>query len=165
MAGREQAEADEPTILTKMSNKTLGCNPGECVVRGGDVSIARYIGVARGIKKTTGNDGEDTYALVGNFEGINLQNGRRFVSGILYMPGGIQELVLGPLDDLIAGTADVPADPNGQIMFGYDIAAYPAANKSGYSYKAIDLASAHKADPLAALKAKLADKLALLPAK
>lgn len=155
---KDQIADDEISIVTKMSIKTLGCNPGEAKVRGGDVPVARFMGMARGIKETTGNNGDPTYALTGAFEGINLQNGRKFRSAVLYLPGGIQELILQPLDDALSGTAQAPADPTASLSFAFDIYSFPATNPAGYSYRAVDLVIAGRADPLADLKSQIANK-------
>lgn len=164
MADKVNATApdDANEILTKMSLATLRAFPGKCKEmndgEGGDYPCVRIYGTARGIKQTVGKNGDATYALTGAFRGINIANGKSYVSAILYLPGGVQELILGPLDDALAGSEDTPADPNASIQFAFDIISFPAPNPIGYSYKARDLAPTSRVDPLAEMTAMLEAK-------
>lgn len=148
------------SILTKMSVSTMGCKPKVASTEEREIALARIAGRASGIKTTEGRGGDATYALTGAFRGKNLQNGLEFQAAVLYLPGGIQELILGPLDDALAGSEDGTrkADPNASVDFAFDIIAFPAANPIGYSYRAIDLVPAARVDPLADLMAQVGQR-------
>lgn len=147
-------------ILPKMSVKTLGANPKKAAA--GDnlrIPLIRVLGVASGIKAATDARGDPVFGLTGQFEGTNIETGETAQSGVLYLPGGIQELLQGPLETAIAD------DKNARIQFAYDIFAVSASNPAGYSFEAENLIEVEREDPFAAMRAELATKsLPKLPA-
>jgi hypothetical protein len=162
----------DPVSISKLSIKTMGCKPGSAKVEDKVMPMCRVMGVARGIKVAPGQDGDATYGLTGTFSGINLVTLQEYISSVCYLPGGIHETVLQPLDELLGGVPArgdqpaIPADPTGELSFAYDIFAAPDTNKAGYHYEARDLVATSRADPFAALKTALAEKpLPSLPAK
>lgn len=166
MATKQTGDAAPKTadvkLLTKMSISTMRCNPSACKTvgkegEGGEVPLARLVGKAGGIVEKVGKNGDAVYGLTGTFRGINLQNGKVFTSAVLYLPGGVQEMILLPLDNALTGTEENPGDPTSSIEFGFDVFSYPAANPIGYSYSARDLFPAKRIDPLAALMSALED--------
>lgn len=151
MAKAEDTIIDK-AILSKLTIATMGCNSGQAKVDQKEVPVARFVGRARGIKEAKGKDGEAVFALSGSFEGTNLQNGRTFASGTLYLPGGVQDLILASLD------AALDADATASLDFAFDVYSFPAPNAAGYSYRTIDLFPATRVDPLAELKSALEAK-------
>lgn len=149
--------------LTKMSVKTLKCKPAKAGTNADNrrILLCRIRGNATGIKSAIGNDGTTVYGLTGFFEGVNAESGEKFQSGVCFLPGGIQELILEPLDKALNDAA--AAAPS--IIFAFDIFAEPATNKAGYGYSAVNLIPATGANPLAALDEAMASaKIAALPA-
>lgn len=153
--------ARDVSVLTKMSISTMKCQPVQAKLLERDVPLARIMGAARGIKVTEGKGGDATYALTGNFFGRNIQSGEDYQSAVLYLPGGVQELILGPLDDALSGTPGQPADPNAVVTFAFDIYSFPAPNPAGYSYRAVDIAAAKRINPIQGLMDEISATRAL----
>lgn len=148
------AQVASENVLTKLSLKTMGCTPQSAAVEKKPVPMGRIIGVARGIKEAIGNDGDTVYGLTGNFKGTNIKTGVEYTSGVCYLPGGIQEMVLDPLDAMLAE----PDAKGSSLNFAFDIFATPADNKAGYSYTAVNLAPATRTDPFAEVMAAIEGK-------
>lgn len=140
---------ESQNVLTKMSVKTLKCTPALAGIEKRQVPMARIIGTARGIKEAVGNDGSAVFGMTGNFHGVNIATGFEAVSGVLYLPGGIAEMVLEPLD------AALDKDKTSSISFAFDIFAEPSDNKAGYSYSAQNLMAATQIDPFAEIKSAI----------
>jgi len=155
-------------ILTKMSLATLGANPSRVKeMKDGkpvhsSIDLVRIYGVASSLVfKTDPKTGDIQVAVAGNFEAVNLENRETYRAGILWLPGGIQELLINSVD---TGQVDGNGKPIYQdVKFGFTIAAVPASNPIGYSYTAEQLIDAQQNDPLAELRASLPE-LAALPA-
>lgn len=148
------AQPDANGIVSKLSNATLGCDP--LVVKdkgkGTKAPMYRVLGRATGIKEAKDTNGEVIYGLTGTFQGTNLVTGQTMRSGVAYLPPGIHETILEPLDRELA------ADTTGAgvaIEFAFDIFAVAAPNKSGYSYEAVDLIPAQRKDPFEDMKKAL----------
>ncbi len=148
-------------MLTKMSVKTIKCKPKMAAadLDNKQLWIARFTGIARGIKEAIGNDGDTVYGLTGNFKGRNIETGDEFTSGVLYLPSGIQESYLEQLDTLLQ------KDKNSSLILGLDVYAEPSASKAGYGYSARQLIQG-EADPFAEVNALLsaAKDIPALPA-
>lgn len=154
-------------ILTKMSLATLGANPSrvknEKDAKGAPVTsldLVRIYGIASSLVfKTDPKTGDIQVAVAGNFEGVNLQSGEVYRAGVLWLPGGIQELLINSVD---TGAKDGNGKPVYQdVKFGFTIAAVPASNPIGYSYTAEQLIDAQQNDPLAELRSSLPEMPAL----
>jgi len=147
-------------ILTKMSIATIGANPSvvktEEFVKSGASShpIARIYGIATGLVfKVDPKTGDVQTAVSGNFEAANLATGEVFRAGVLWLPSGIQELLINAVD---TGAVDANGKPvYNDVKFGFQINAHPAKNPIGYSYSAEQLIDATQNDPLADLRAEL----------
>jgi len=142
------------TILPKMSIKTLGANGAVVLVTKTKTPLVRIKGIARGIKVANGNDGSPVFGMTGQFIGLNIADGTEFESGVLYLPGGINEMFLSPLE------AALNEDKSATIKFALDLFAVPATNKAGYSFEAASLIAATNVDPFAEMSAE-ADKTAI----
>jgi len=148
------AQPDANGIVSKLSNATLGCDP--LIVKGKAAGtkapMYRIMGRATGIKEAKDTNGEVIYGLTGSFEGTNLVTGQVMRSGVAYLPPGIHEMILEPLDKEIAaaGAGEAVA-----LEFAFDVFAVAAPNKSGYSYSAIDLIPATRKDPFDDMRAAL----------
>ena len=117
-----------PEFVTKLTLKTMGCNPARAAAAKSKVALARIYGVATGVKIKTDTKGDTFEAITGTFEGVNLETGEIFRSGLLFLPGGIHE------------TLTVHAREDGAaVRFGLEIFAIPATNPIGYSYSAKSL--------------------------
>jgi len=147
-------------ILTKMSLATLGANPsrvkeqkdGKAVHS--SLDLVRIYGIASGLVfKTDPKTGDIQVAVSGNFEAVNLENNETYRAGVLWLPSGIQELLINSVD---TGEKDGNGKPVYQdVKFGFTIAAVPASNPIGYSYTAEQLIDAQQNDPLAELRTSL----------
>jgi hypothetical protein len=109
--------------LTKMSVNTI-CGKRSmgkiCVILG---------------KATGANQGEDANghvwsALLGTFQGTNLQTGETFRSGKLFLPSGIHEPIEAAVGQLKEG---------GSVNFAIEFRRVEAENPIGYSYQAVNL--------------------------
>lgn len=148
---------DEKNIVAKLSVKEIGCNPKVASAKEeGDktaVILCRIFGVATGLKsKEDTVRGGVTTAIIGEFEGVNLQegntnHGKTFRSGKLYLPAGIQEMVE-------SAVSQVEKD-GGSVEFALEIRAVRATNPIGYSYQAVPLIKPRENDALSALRASI----------
>ncbi len=142
------------TILPKMSIKTLGANGAIVLVTKAKTPLCRIKGIARGIKVANGNDGTPVFGMTGQFIGLNIATGEVFDSGVIYLPAGINEMFLTPLEAALA------EDAKASVRFALDLFAVPSTNKAGYSFEAASLIEASTIDPFAEMSAE-ADKVEL----
>lgn len=164
-------------VLGKLTIATMGCKAKLAASDANNIKtpLARIMGVARNLKAAIDTNGEPVFGLTGQFLGINvaqsLDAGKgdkpedygQYTSGVLYLPGGIQELIQSPLEALL-NDKDKEVANSAAIEFALDLFAVPATNKSKYSFTATLLGDARKADPFAAIKAQVGDaKLPALP--
>lgn len=151
------AQPNENGIVSKLTAATLGCKP-EIVkdkAKGTRAPLYRIMGRATGIKETKDVNGEVIYGLTGSFEGTNLVTGETMRSGVAFLPPGIHEMILEPLDHALAEAVQGQAV---ELQFGFDIFTVASPNKAGYSYAATDLFPTKRVDPFEEMKAELADK-------
>ncbi len=136
-------------IVSKLSMKTIRVNPAKFATDSG-APIALVYGQLTGIKDVVDKVRGDVYhALLGSFEGQNLETGERFRSGVLYLPAGIHDM-------LSASVAKLPEDDDSAyVEFGLEIRAVKAKNPAGYSYEAKSLLKPKASDPLEQLRALL----------
>lgn len=144
-------------LIAKMSVKGVGCyakaitavkpQPGVIVP---PLDLCDIYGVAAGIKTGESANGDFWSALVGEFEGRNLDDPKMedpfFRSGKLFLPGGIHEAIEEPLK------AAEDRGEKASIKFAFRISVVQAENPQGYAYQARPLFAVHKDDPLAALR-------------
>lgn len=148
--------AAAPEMVTKLTLKTMGLDGSLAKALKQKVALARVIGIARNIKSAVGNNGDPVFGLTGQFEGTNLHDKKVFKSAVCYLPSGLLELVMDPLEAILNGD-DRTAKAQG-ISFAMDIFAVPDGNKSGYTFTAEIVGDAVQADPLAVLKESLTSK-------
>lgn len=139
-------------IIAKLSVKTMGCNPA--LGKEGRVHIARIFGVANGIKIAKGTNGDILYGVTGDFRGQRPDKpGETWQSGVLYLPAGINELVLNAVDTGEVDKNDKPV--YAEIQFAFDVFSKPASNPAGYQYEATPIVDAKETDKMAELAAAL----------
>ena len=148
------ADQAETTFLPKLTVATLGTVPARAKAEKKRVHLARIIGVATGTKLKTDQAGEPIVAVIGQFEGTNVETGQVAQSATLYLPGGIQEV--------IEAAVDSREDKNAAVPFALDIFAKPDNNKAGYTYDVEFIQKpAGRVDPLEALRNATAEAKAL----
>jgi hypothetical protein len=153
----------EQLIITKMSVKGIGCRPGTCEPNK-PAELCNIFGYARGIitgkmlEKKDGTVADAWEALEGDFMATNLQDGKVYRSGKLFLPGGIHSLIAS------AVKTDKP-DVFNTVKFGLAIQSVVASNPIGYSYQAKNLLPPETADPLADLMKQIAAAPATAPTK
>lgn len=130
--------------LTKLTLKGMGCRPGRAAADGKKVALARVFGIATEVKAKEDAKGQIFEAISGTFEGVNLETGESFRSGLLFLPGGLHETV----------TAQLRQGP-AAVKFSLEISAIPASNPIGYSYSAKSLIPDIGQDALADLRQAL----------
>lgn len=139
-------------IVSKLSLKTIDCDNS----RGKKerVHLARFFGIASGIKVAKGQNGEPVYGVTGDFRGVNLEKpADTFQSGILYLPGGINEMLLAAVE---TGEVDAKDKPiYREVQFAFDVFAKPATNAAGYQFEATPVIDAKETDVMAELSSKL----------
>ena len=142
-------------LVGKLTLKTMGVNGSIAAALKQDVPLARVRGVARNIKTAVGSNGDPTFGLTGTFRGTRISDGQTFNSGVCYLPSGLLELVMDPLEAILNGD-DRQAKAQG-VTFAMDIFAAPDSNKAGYTYKAKLIGETAQADPLEALEKSISD--------
>lgn len=149
-----ETQALEVTIISKMSVKTLRCNPRQAAVADGQpqlkIPLCRIYGRVSGTKtQEDAVSGVFHTALMGVFEGLNLVTGEVFRSGKLYLPKGIHEMLETPAKKL-------DADDKGEtVSFALEISSVSATNPIGYSYEAKPLIKVAVTDELDELRSAL----------
>lgn len=140
------------TLLPKISPSTIGCNPEIAKINGEPATLARLRGICKGTvlrvipSQTKGGADQEFIGIVGSFEAVNLETGEVFQSGVLYLPGGIHEMIISVLQGM-------PEDEAAEVKFIVDLIAVPAKNPRGYSWQVrpvVEMALAH--DPLDELR-------------
>lgn len=158
-AGAAPAAADTgPVFLPKMTVATLGTVPARAKAEKKRVHLCRIIGSASSTKLKTDQAGEPIVAIVGNFEGTNVETGAVAQSSVLYLPGGIQEV--------IENAVDSRDDKNAAVPFALDVFAKPDNNKAGYTYDVEFIQKPQgRLDPLEALRTAAAEAKPLADVK
>lgn len=164
-------------VLGKLSIATMNCKPKRAHKDVDNIKtpLARIMGTASGLKSAVDQRGEPVFGLTGSFLGINIAEGLQagqdgkdadfgqYRSGVLYLPGGIQELIQAPLEKAL-NDPDKAVANSAAIEFAMDLFAIPANNPAGYSFVATLLGEAAQADPFANIRQRVGDaKLPALP--
>ena len=150
-------------VISKITVRDVGGNPDmvKTMTEPADPAqrrwpLMRVYGVARGIKevksqnRTTGAV-EIYEAIQGDFRAVNMKDGRRFGSGLLYLPAGIHDLILAPLKQA------KDANATAELEFGLDVYSRPTSSPAGYGYVAVMLGEDPSVkDAMSLLEAKLA---------
>jgi hypothetical protein len=151
--------SDDIGMITTMNVGTIGCDLS--AIKKNEKELCQIYGIVTGIKVGINPRDQNPYtALIGQFEAINLETGETFRSGKLFLPAGLHE-TLTSIYEKLGDDDDVPT-----TEFGFTISGFPAANLTGYSYKAAPFAKPSATDPLMLMreKAKSAPRLKALPA-
>ena len=140
--------------------KGMGCTAAKVASEdSGKLALARIYGKASGLKyqADTRSEGNFHCAFVGNFEGVNLETGEVYRSGVLYLPKGISEIMESTFKKLKAEAEKEGASADTvSITFAFEIRSVKASNPIGYSYEAQALKNAEKDDELKELRALMA---------
>jgi len=146
-------------VISKITVRDVGANAAAVLAMPGDdarAPLMRVYGIARGIKLVTSKDrltGTETIhkALMGDFRAVNMTSGMRYASGLLYLPAGVHELLLGPLEKAKAD------NESAEVQFGFDVFGRKSSSPAGYGYVAVMLGEDPKAvDAMTELETKLA---------
>ena len=159
----------------KLTAKTLGWDRnriGTEVAKvpadGGRVQLGTFVGIVSGLKHNVNENGEVTSGLKGQFRGVSTLGDdtgkelsdsnppRTVTAGVLYLPGGIQDMIEGSLAEAQA------TDKMATVRFGLNLFAIPATNKAGYSFDADTKLEARESDPLSELLALANEPVALV---
>lgn len=134
-------------VISKITVRDCGANAAAVLALDGDTArspLIRVYGIARSYKPVIAKDkltgGEIVhYAIMGDFRAVNLKTGERYASGLLYLPGGVHELLLSPLQKAKED------NENAEIQFGFDIFGRKSTSAAGYGYIAVMLGEDPKA--------------------
>jgi hypothetical protein len=127
--------------ISKITVRDCGANAASVLaMEGADARapLIRVWGYARGFKEVKSQNrltGETTShkAIQGDFRAVNFNTGERFSSGLLYLPSGIHELILSPLEKAKSDNEDA------ELQFGFDIYGRKSSSPAGYGYVAVIL--------------------------
>jgi hypothetical protein len=144
----ETAEPKEPKFISKLNIKAMGCNPGARPEDGSPLVLGTIYGRATSLK--TGEDkrsGNMWSALQGSFEGVNAATGDIYKSGLLFLPGGIHEIIENAVNALEKDKPGVGVD------FALEIhSVKPRSGSHTYSYQAVNLYKPTATDELEGLR-------------
>lgn len=150
---QESAASREPaSLVSKLTiAKIHGKIKRDAIPEEGVLPLVRVMGQATGIKTGVSTYGE-WCAFTGRFVAINIATGEEFTSPVVFLPSVATDLM-----------RPVVAAADGQpVEFAFDLAVRripkKAENDNGYEYAVKPLLETNTADPLEALKAKLASK-------
>jgi hypothetical protein len=160
-AGDGEKNEDGATIIGTMNYRRVGNLDGAEVKKPGaqePYPLCRIFGRATNViviedPRKTGNT---FYALGGSFQAINLHTGEVYASGKCFLPSGIHELVLEPLQ------GDSPAS---SVEFAFDLFSVRSGNLSGYSVIGKSLREVKMSDSMLAMKKNLPPVKLVTPPK
>lgn len=114
--------------------------------KGKNVDIMRIVGVAIATKTGMSHHGE-WVALRGNFSAINIETGEEYRGTTLYVPDEITDMIAAQLAS------------SSSVEFGVMIGVKESDLVIGYEYTVTMLMDAGEGDPIAALNAKIDNRL------
>lgn len=132
-------------VISKITVRDVQANPDmvKTMTEPADVAqrrwpLMRVYGVARGIKEVKSNNrttgAVDIHlAIQGDFRAVNMKTGVRYASGLLYLPAGIHDLILAPLQQA------KEANASAELEFGLDVYSRVTSSPAGYGYVAVML--------------------------
>jgi hypothetical protein len=144
----------DKSIISKLTAKALG-NPKLGSEQRHFLGTIR--GIATGAKVKMDQAGNAYEAILGSFEGVRGKDGVILTSAMLYLPGGIHEMIAEPVKRATTGE-DGKTPVMGSLTFSIDLYTVPAPNAAGYSYEAVSNIPIAKSDPFAELRAMEAQK-------
>lgn len=122
--------------------------------------LYHVFGMAHGTKTGTSDNGPFC-AFLGSFEAVRAKDGQRYQSGQCFVPKAIEDLLVSAMK---AGQKE---DSTASVEFAIEVGIEFAQTSIGYAYVVKNLVKTKNADPLADLRARLAQQhptLAALPA-
>lgn len=132
--------------LTKMSVKTLGCNPRKIINSSLEsITLCKILGNATKVSHKETREGNITTGFEGTFNGINLESNEVSESSVLYLP---------PAASMILEKKVEAADGK-PVEFAFEIRVVANQNSSvGYEYRVFSLIEPVESDPLEAMRKK-----------
>lgn len=142
------AASNDEMVVAKLTTTVIDSeNLRKTVEAGKRILICTIYGYASAIKMVKDRIRDEYYhALAGDFEATYEHDGKRTRSGVLYLPGGVHELVEKSLKELTE---------EGQVAFAFQLFATKADNPQGYTWLAKSLIKPEEADPMDELRKKL----------
>lgn len=139
------------SVIAKLTIKGMGCKPDLVkTIEERSLPLCRIYGTISSLfYKEDKQNGAIHTAFKGQFEGINLQDGEVFRSGVMYLPNGIKEVV----ESVVLSTQK--EDAKAEVKFAFEISSVKATNPIGYSYEARALVKPEREDALAALRQQM----------
>jgi hypothetical protein len=129
-----------PTIITKITMKSIGAQPKPKSIKEGEsIKLANVYGRVRGME--TGSTQYGDYTLFrGTFEAINLKTGEVYAAGKMILPAVLESLITGNFTDEA-------------MDFAFTITAmYSEKGNTGYTFGASPLIEPAAADELEYLR-------------
>lgn len=144
-------EAASKELVSKLTIKELGCNPKAVLaLPEGQIKmpLCQLYGLVTRVGFQENRDEGRTYTyFLGDFEGVNLQDGTTAESSKLYLPQGPSEA----LEQICAKA--FARNKNAQVQFAFEVLAVKSStNKAGYSYETRVLVKPEEADKMGALR-------------
>ncbi len=145
------------TILSKLTLKGMGCDPSKVksLTDGNKLTLGRIYGIVNDVRYKEDRNKPGAYhtQFVGTLEGVNMETGEIFRSGICYFPAGISETMEAAFKQIAEVSKKDGTTPAAQ--FAFEIRSVKASNPIGYSYEAQAIRKPEQDDPLAELRAQL----------
>ena len=151
-APKAQAAKPGPELVKKISLKVV--NDGEDVkAPESPIDFFTIIGIVQGFKIVSSQYG-DSVGFQGNFEAIRTRDGKRFISGTLYLPTMLSDLLHASVRSAQADDADATVKVAGVVGLK------PSKKAAvGYEYTFRPLIEVVPVDALADLRASIAGAL------
>ncbi|MGE0294700.1 MAG: hypothetical protein AB7P97_20305 [Hyphomonadaceae bacterium] len=147
---RHVMETDVIKVLRGNYEELKAKNPKAEFLDVAPVWLFKVFGVANGTKSGNTTYGDWT-ALTGTFEAVREHDGKRFVSGVCFLPNPAGEMLIGALK------AQQETDKDSSIRFALAVSVKPVEKRDGsdgYEFSAHPIVAPTGADPLADLRAK-----------
>lgn len=146
MPPRKITEGDT-ALVSKITPKDLGNPRAAAALDYNDPNAAHFLGEvmgrATGTKAVVDARTDSLYhPLTGDFMAIRGTDSKKIRSGVLYLPGGIHDLLKAAFEG---------DDPAREVEFWYEIWTKPVSTPPGYAYMLVNKVQTARTDPLAHL--------------
>lgn len=150
MGKDDKAKKQPAALVSKISVKTVCGKIDRKTLTEEPKAIMRVLGIAKA--KFTGEGDKGAYVgFKGQFKATNLETGKQYFSGKMYLPGSASDLLEGQF------TGDPKQDA--PVNFGFTITVQEDESSSvGYIYGCESLMEPDEADPIKLLEEKLENK-------
>jgi len=148
-SAKNDVVTSEAEIIGKIApRKVLEGNPKKFVPEKGTIDLFTVYGIGNGIKHGDTQYGEWN-ALTGVFEAVRTSDGKRFQSGVCFLPGAAGQMLISGLK------AAQEANPDASVRFAIIVGIKHSDVPIGYEFTTRNVVKLEQADPLEDLRGQV----------